>query len=181
MNRSRPFGTMSTHAALFGIFVVVALAALPAGAQGPGGPNGVEVQIRAENRSTDDKPFCGVGGGQVGDRLSVDAFMATSGAVTGTARFETASGDVTDIDINRLFAFTVCSGNACGGFLLQNSGNQNTVPIWFNDFFPTTTLIPGIPAGPAGFVNVEIPRGCNNTISTFTPGVDHVNVQIKFR
>src|SRR5262245_9703926 len=69
--------------------------------QGPGGPAGVEIQIRAENRSTSDTPFCGVGGGMVGDRLKVDAFMDMNGIVTGRAVFEDANGAVTVIDLNR--------------------------------------------------------------------------------
>ena len=163
------------------LFVVVPClsvlaSAMPAYAQGPGGPNGVDIQIRAENRSTDDTPFCGVGGGEVGDRLSVDAFMDTSGVVSGTARFEPATGPATVIDVDRMFTFSPCApGTECGGILLQNDANNNTVPIWVNDFFPTVGL--GSPA----LVNVELPRGCGNTKSTFTPGVDKVTVQIRFR
>lgn len=149
--------------------------ASPVFAQGPGGPNGVDILIRAENRSTADRPFCGIGGGAVGDKLSVDAFMDTNGVVSGTARFEPASGPTTVIDINRMFAFSVCSPSNCGGILVQNQANQNTVPIWVNDFFPTSFgLSPAL-------VNVELPRGCANTKSTFTPGVDKVTVQLKFR
>lgn len=129
---------------------------------------GVDILIRAENRSTADRPFCGVGGGAVGDKLWVDAFMDTNGVVSGTARFEPASGPTTVIDINRMFAW----GN---GILVQNQANQNTVPIWVNDYFPTSFGL-----NPA-LVNVELPRGCGNTKSTFTPGVDKVTVQLKFR
>jgi hypothetical protein len=146
--------------------------AAPSAAQGPGGPNGVDIMIRAENRSTADTPFCGVGGGLVGDRLDVDAFMSTDGDVTGTARFEDANGVVTVIDLDRMFTFAICPGG-CGGILVQNNANQNTVPIWVNDF-----LISGLGAN---LVNVELPRGCVNTKSTFTPGIDKVTVQIKFR
>jgi hypothetical protein len=161
------------------LFVVVPClsvlaSAVPAYAQGPGGPDGVDILIRAENRSTDDRPFCNVGGGEVGDKLFVDAFMDTSGVVTGTARFEPATGPSTVIDINRMFTFSILAG-AGGGILVQNQANQNTVPIWINDFFPTSGL--GSPA----LVNVELPRGCGNTKSTFTPGVDKVTMQIKFR
>jgi hypothetical protein len=143
-------------------------------AQGPGGPNGVDILIRAQNRSTSDTPFCGVGGGKIGDRLDVDAFMDTNGVVTGTARFQDADGAVTFINLDRMFAFGICSGG-CGGLLVQNNASQNTVPIWFNDFFPSAFgLTPAL-------VNVEIPRGCSHTKSTFTPGVDKVTVEIKFR
>jgi hypothetical protein len=79
--------------------------------QGPGGPAGVDLKIRAQNRSTTDTPFCGIGGGMVGDRLDVDAFMDTNGVVTGRRGFRT----------------------------------------------------------------------CENTQSTFTPGVDKLTMEIKFR
>jgi hypothetical protein len=153
---------------LIGACAVVAAAAPPAYAQGPGGPNGVDIQIRAQNRSNADTPFCGVGGGLIGDRLEVDAFMSTDGVVTGTARFEDANGAITVISLDRMFAFA-------NGILVQNNANQNTVPIWVNDFFPSTLNL-----NPA-LVNVELPRGCGNTKSTFTPGVDKVTMQIKFR
>lgn len=145
-------------------------------AQGTGGPNGVDILIRAENRVTTDTPFCGVGGGMVGDRLTVDAFMDTAGVVTGMARFEDATGHATVIDLNRMFAFSICNPSNCGGLLVQNQANQNTVPIWFNDFFVNI----GSGLSPA-LVNVELPRGCAHTKSTFTPGLDKVTVQIKFR
>jgi hypothetical protein len=155
--------------------ILVGAAASQAFAQGPGGPNGVEIQIRAENRSTSDTPFCYVGGGMVGDKLKVDAFMDTAGVVTGTATFEDANGNVTDIELDRMFAFSICNPANCGGILVQNQANQNTVPIWFNDFFP------GFVGSSAAQLNVELPRGCTNTKSTFTPGLDKVTMQIKFR
>jgi hypothetical protein len=167
---------LSRLATLFVVACLLVIAsAFSSYAQGPGGPNGVDILIRAENRSTEDRPFCGVGGGAVGDKLFVDAFMDTNGSVSGTARFEPASGSVTVIDINRMFAFSICSPSNCGGILIQNQANQNTVPIWINDFFPTS-----FGYNPA-LVNVELPRGCGNTKSTFTPGVDKVTVQLKFR
>jgi hypothetical protein len=136
-------------------------------AQGPLGPNGVDILVRAENRSTADRPFCGSGGGKIGDTLTVDAFMNSTGVMTGTARFEDADGNVTLIELDRMFGF----GNAVGGgVLIQNQGNQNTAAIWLNDFFANPVL-----------VNVELPRGCGNTVSTFTPGVDKVTVQLKFK
>lgn len=159
--------------------ILVGLAASQAFAQGPGGPNGVEIQIRAENRSTADTPFCHIGGGMVGDTLKVDAFMDMAGLVTGTATFEDANGNVTEINLNRLFAFSICSPANCGGILVQNQANQNTVPIWFNDFFPNFPS--PTPFGSPALVNVELPRGCANTKSTFTPGVDKVTMQITFR
>ena len=135
------------------------------GAQGPGGPAGVDIKIRAQNRSTTDTPFCGVGGGMVGDRLDADLFMDTNGTVTGTARFENALHQVEVIDIDSLFGFGP-------GLVAQNVANQNTVAIWMSDLLlPLSTSL----------VNVELPRGCGNTKSTFTPGVDKVTLQITFR
>jgi len=138
-------------------------------AQGPGGPGGADILIRAENRSTADTPFCGVGGGQVGDRLRVDAFMNMDGEVTGRAVFEDANGVVTNIRIDRLF--TDVLGLAT---LVQNQTNQNTIAIWMSDFLPSFN-------SPTALVNVELPRGCGNTVSTFTPGIDKVTMEIKFR
>jgi hypothetical protein len=151
--------------------IVAVAAAARAHAQGPGGPNGVDILIRAENRSISDVPWCGTGPGQVGDRLTVDAFMNQDGVVTGQARFEAADGTVTLIPLDRMFGF---AGNFFpangGGFLVQNNANQNTVPIWTNDVAVNPVL-----------VNVELPRGCQNTVSTFTAGLDKVTVELKFR
>ena len=155
------------YALLCGSCTLMVVTAPTAYAQGPGGPNGVDILIRAQNRSTADTPFCGVGGGMVGDRLDVEAFMSTSGHVMGTARFEDANGVVTVINLDRMFSFGQ-------GLLVQNQADQNTVPIWINDFFFSLGLNPAL-------INVELPRGCQNTKSTFTPGVDKVTAQIKFR
>jgi hypothetical protein len=157
-------------AVLVGLTLLVMMRSTPTlYGQGPGGPAGVDIQIRAQNRSTADTPFCGVGGGMVGDKLSVDAFMDMNGIVTGRAVFEDANGAVTVIDLNRLFTFA-----AGGGLLLQNQASQNTVPIWISDNLGLGGLSPAL-------VNVELPRGCGNTVSTFTPGVDKITMQIKYR
>ena len=142
----------------------------PALAQGPGGPAGVDIKIRAQNRATSDTPFCGVGGGMIGDRLDVDAFMDQNGVVTGTARFQNALGAVTVIELNREFAYF-------GGLLVQNQVSQDTVAIWMSDDFASYVPAALYPA----LVNVELPRGCGNTVSTFTPGIDKVTMEIKFR
>ena len=154
--------------ALAGLCVVLIMATPEAAnAQGAGGPDGVDIKIRALNRSTDDTPFCNVGGGEVGDRLAVDAFMDQDGLVTGTAVFEDADGAVTEIELDRLFPYF-------GGMLAQNQASQDTVPIWMWDQTASGGLT-------AALINVELPRGCGNTVSTFTPGVDMVTMQIKFR
>ena len=99
----------------------------------------------------------------------VDAFMDQDGTVTGKAVFKSAGGAVTTIELNRLFPFF-------GGVLVQNQVSQNTVPIWMFD----KTASSGFTT-PAALVNVELPRGCGNTVSTFTPGVDKVTMEIKYR
>jgi hypothetical protein len=153
---------------VLGILVSMA-PSTPVRAQGPGGPAGVSIKIRAINRSTTDRPFCAAGGGMVGDRLDVDAFIDVDGTVEGTARFENAVHQVTVIELDRAFAFF-------GGILLQNFASQETVPIWMTDAVSGAAWAPALV-----LVNVELPRGCTNTVSTFTPGVDKVTMEIKFK
>jgi len=148
-----------------GLVLVALVTPQVARAQGRGGPAGVDIKIRALNQSINDTPFCGVGPGMLGDKLAVDAFMDMNGVVTGIARFEDANGVVTMIQIDRQFGFGP-------GVLVQNSASQSTVAIWASD-----SLLPMSPA----LVNVEIPRNCINTRSTFTPGVDKVTMQMNFR
>lgn len=136
-------------------------------------PPGFDIKIRAQNRSTTDTPFCGIGGGEKGDRLDVDAFMAPDGTVTGQARFEANDGTVTMFDVGAVFPFDV-GGGLGGGIVLQDASLAGpVVAIWMNSL----TLAPSMPI----LVNFEAPRGCGNTVSTFTPGVDKVTVQIKSR
>jgi hypothetical protein len=164
---NRKFGGTQRLNVLALACLVTVTVVVPLHGQGPGGPAGVDIQIRAINRSTADTPFCGVGGGRVGDKLRVDAFMDMNGIVTGTAEFESADGVVTLIDLDRLFDFG-------GGLVTQNEASQNTVAIWISDFFPFFGASPAL-------VNVEVPRGCETTLSTFTPGVDKLTMQIRFR
>lgn len=132
------------------------------------GQEGMDIKIRAQNRSVDDTPsFCsGVGPGMKGDRLDVDVTTSSDGSATGTARFETADGTVTLMNIDRVVVFF-------GGLLLEDTTSLNVVPIWFGN----TETGPGNLA-PA-HINVEMPRGCLNTQSTFTVGADKVTLQIK--
>jgi hypothetical protein len=74
---------------------------------------------------------------------------------------------VTEIELDRLFGFF-------SGVLVQNDASQETVPIWMWDDVASGGLT-------AALVNVELPRGCENTVSTFTPGVDKITMRIKFR
>ncbi|MGD2074439.1 MAG: hypothetical protein PVG38_05895 [Gammaproteobacteria bacterium] len=132
------------------------------------GQEAMDIKIRAQNRTMDDTPsFCpGIGPGQKGDRLDVDVTTASDGSAVGTARFEDANGAVTLMNIDRVVVFF-------GGLLLEDTSTLNVVPIWFGN----TETGPGNLA--PSHVNVEIPRGCLNTQSTFTVGVDKVTLQIK--
>ncbi len=123
----RKLAAVTVGLVLTGLALVLMMAGTSAVYAGQFGPNGVDIKIRAQNRSTDDTPHCGVGADLIGDRLDVDAFMNPTGFVTGTARFEDANGMVTIIDIDRLFAFTV--GTDGGGVLVQNEISGNTVAI----------------------------------------------------
>ena len=97
MRNPKMVRSYSRFVAVAGLGFVMAMAEPPtAFGQGPGGPAGVDVKIRAQNRSVNDTPFCGVGGGMRGDRLDVDVFMDTNGLVTGTATFEDALGGAVD-------------------------------------------------------------------------------------
>ena len=154
----------------FGMAIVIAIAIVSMPAVVNAEPPGVDIKVRAQNRSMDDTPFCGIGGGQKGDRLDVDAFMDPSGLATGTARFEAADGTVTEFNIDSIFPFFL-GGDDGGGLVLQDlADTEHVVAIWMDSLSSKPNL-----------VNVELPRGCGNTQSTFTPGVDKVTVQIKFR
>jgi len=137
-------------------------------ANAQGNKEGLDIKIRAENRAVGDTPFCGVGAGSRGDRLKVDVSTDVSGVALGTAEFIAADGTVVFMNIDRVFSFF-------GGLALLDSTNRNTVAIWFGDLEED-----GGTVAPA-HVNVEFPRGCNNTVSTFTVNVDKATVQIKFQ
>jgi hypothetical protein len=133
------------------------------------GHDGLTIKVRAQNTSIDDTPqFCpGIGPGLLGDRLDIDVTTDASGAAAGVARFEDAYGNVTEIAIDRVFVFF-------GGLLLQNAATQDAIPIWFGE-----TEIVGEQNYAPAHINVELPRGCLNTVSTFTIGQDKVTLQIK--
>ncbi len=123
---------------------------------------GVSIKIDAKNKSNQDTPsFCpGAGGGEVGDRLKAKVFTDHSGVTTGTATFTSASGVVTTFNIDQVFGFFA-------GIALADTSTGNVIPIWLGDDYSPI------------HVNVELPQGCVNTVSTFTSGVDKVVVQIK--
>ena len=147
--------------------VVFAIPMLLATAVQAAGQEELDIKIRAQNRSTDDTTnLCGMGPGLKGDRLDVDVSVASDGSATGVARFEDANGNVTLMDIDRVVVFFA-------GLLLEDTSTNNVVPIWFGN---TETGAGNL--APA-HINVEIPRGCGNTQSTFTVGQDKVTLQIK--
>ncbi len=122
---------------------------------------GVTIKINAQNKSITDTPFCEIGQGKKGDKLKVNVFTDLSGVTTGTAVFTDADHQTTTLHIDTVVTFF-------GGVLLEESSSGNVVAIWLTD-----------DQAPA-FVNVELPGGCGNTVSTFTVGVDTVGLQIKF-
>ncbi len=130
------------------------------------GQEGMDIKIRAQNRSIDDTTtFCGLGAGLKRDRLDVDVSTDSDGNAVGTARFEDGNGAVTLMDIDNVFVFF-------GGLALQDSILGNTVAIWFGKIEGGTNYAPA-------HINVEFPRGCTNSMSTFTVGEDKVTLQIK--
>ena len=155
-------GWLKVVAAAVFVFVAMPLAGIVEGA----GQEGVDIKIRAENRSTDDTPFCGIGPGMKGDRLQADVQTFSDGSAVGTARFEDAYGNVTLMNIDRVVVFY-------GGLLLEDTSTNYVVPIWFGN-----TETGGGNLAPA-HINVEFPRGCGSTQSTFTVGTDKVTLQIK--
>ena len=134
--------------------------------------SGLKITIHAQNRFDTDVPFCGVGGGMVGDRLDVNVSMDVTGAVTGTAEFQDAIGNVTVIDVAHITSFF-------SGIVLTDAAGVNAIAIWMTDDPALTS--PSAFASSQTYVNVELPRGCGNTRSTFTPGVDRVDLDIKYQ
>ena len=127
----------------------------------------LRIHVVARNLSALDTPFCGVGVGLVGDELEVDVRTDLSGVTTGTATFTPEGGPVVTLNIDRVFAFNLFSFFfGIGGLVLRESSTGNTVALWLNDR-----------SAPA-HVNVELPGGCLNTVSTFTAGVDVLSMQI---
>jgi len=123
--------------------------------------SGWTIRINAINLSTTDTAVCGGGEGLRGDKLQVNVFTDLSGVSSGTATFEDATGHITTLNIDTVLGFGP-------GIVLIDSSTNNAVPIWLDD-----TIAPAR-------VTVEIPRGCENTICTFTLGVDPVRLQITF-
>lgn len=153
------------------ILLLFLAATLPAATFAHGNKDGLDIKIRAENRSDADTPaFCPESGspGLVGDRLDADVTTGPDGSATGTAVFTGADGSQIVMNIDQVFVYF-------GGLALLDSNTRNTVAIWLGD---------GEEGGPSFspvHISVEIFRGCANTISTFTVDVDKVTTQIKFQ
>jgi hypothetical protein len=128
---------------------------------------GVTITIKAQNKSDQDTPFCGTGGGLVGDKLAVSVATDLSGTTTGTATLTRGTAILTSEILSPITLHIDAVEGFFGGILLRETSTNNVIPIWLDD-------------GNAPFhVNVELPQGCGNTVSTFTSGVDKVSVQIK--
>lgn len=152
-------------------FVLVLAATIPAATFAHGNKDGLDIKIRAQNRSDSDTPaFCPESGspGLVGDRLDADVSTGPDGSAAGTAVFTGADGTEIVMNIDRVFVYF-------GGLALMDSTTRNTVAIWLGD---------AEEAGPSYspvHISVEIFRGCGNTISTFTVDVDKVTTQISYQ
>lgn len=164
---TRPFATT----ALLATALLIVTAASPGPTFAHGNKDGLDIMIRAQNRSDADTPaLCPEVGspGMVGDRLDADVSTGPDGSATGTAVFTGADGTEIVMDIDKVFVYF-------GGLALMDSTTRNTIAIWLGDEEE---------AGPnysPVHISVEIFRGCGNTISTFTVDVDKVTTQIKFQ
>ncbi len=128
---------------------------------------GVSITIKAQNKSNEDTPFCGIGGGLVGDKLAVSVVTDLSGTTTGTAILTRGPAMLTT-EIFSPITLHIDEVSVFGsGILLRESSTDKVVAIWLTD-----------DSAPL-HVNVELPRGCENTVSNFTSGVDKLSVQIK--
>ncbi len=141
-----------------GLLALVTLVASAGAVHAPG--EGLKIKIKAQNQSSVDTPFCGIGGGLVGDLLVANVVTDLSGVTTGAATFKPAAGPAITLNVDQVFSF------CCGGIALADSSTNNVIAIWLDD-----SLAPV-------HVNVELPRGCENTKSTFTAGVDKLSLQI---
>lgn len=151
--------------------VFILAATLPATALAHGNKDGLDIKIRAQNRSDADTPaFCPETGlpGLVGDRLDADVTTEADGTAEGTAVFTGADGTEIIMEIDQVFVYF-------GGLALMDSSTRNTIAIWLG------TAEEAGPSYNPVHISVEIFRGCGNTISTFTVDVDKVTTQIKFQ
>ncbi len=130
---------------------------------------GVSITIKAQNKSTQDRPFCGTGGGLVGDKLTVSVVTDLSGNTTGTATLTRGTAILTSEILSPITLHIDAVEGFSGGVLLRETSTNYVIAVWLDDRFSPV------------HVNVELPQGCENTVSTFTSGVDKVSVQIKVK
>ena len=162
---ARPMAAMHLIVAAIFLLAVTASNALLAN----GNKEGLDIKVRAQNRSVDDTPaLCpGTGAGLKGDSLTVDIATSIDGTPSGRAIFAGDDGTVIDMNIDQVFVYF-------GGLALMDSSTRDTVAIWLGN------VEEGGPNLNPVHVSVESPRGCGNTISTFTVDADKVTTQIKF-
>lgn len=150
---------------------IVILTATPFPSFAHGNKEGLDIKIRAQNRSDADTPaLCPDTGapGLVGDRLDADVSTGHDGTATGTAVFQGSDGTEVVMNIDKVFVYF-------GGLALMDTSTRNTVAIWLGDEEEV-----GPNYNPV-HISVEVSRGCENTISTFTVDVDKVTTQINFQ
>jgi hypothetical protein len=160
-----------TAAAVLSVALLTLAASVPLDVSAQGNKSGLDIQIRAQNRATHDTPsFCpSVGGyGLKGDRLDVNVSTSLDGTPTGTAVFSGADGTSYLLNIDKVFVYF-------GGLALMDSTTRDTVAIWLGN------VEEGGPNLNPVHVSLEAPRGCENTVATFTVDVDKVTTQIKFQ
>lgn len=156
--------------ALLAAALFTVAAAVPDSAYAWGNKSGLDIMVRAQNRSIDDTPaLCpGTGPGLKGDRLDVDVSTGLDGTPSGTALFRRADGTSYTLNIDTVFVYF-------GGLALMDSTTRATVAIWLGK------AEEGGPNLNPVHVSLESPRGCGNTVATFTVDVDMVTTQIKFQ
>ena len=165
-NPARPVAAMPCIAAVLFLMSAAASNALLAN----GNKEGLDIKVRAQNRSVDDTPaLCpGTGPGLKGDSLTVDIATSIDGTPSGRAIFTGDDGTIIDMNVDQVFVYF-------GGLALMDSTTRDTVAIWLGN------VEEGGPNLNPVHVSVESPRGCANTISTFTVDADKVTTQIKFQ
>ena len=110
----------------------------------------------------------GTGPGLPGYTLDVEVATGIDGTPSGTAVFAGNDGTSIVINVDQVFVFF-------GGLALMDSATRDTVAIWLGN------VEEGGPNFNPVHVSLESPRGCGNTISTFTVDSDKVTTQIKFQ
>jgi hypothetical protein len=166
----QPLLKLLTPTALLAAALFTLAAAVPDNAYAQGNKSGLDIKIRAENRSIDDTPaLCpGTGPGLKGDRLDVDVSTGLDGTPSGTALFSRADGTSYVLNVDTVFVYF-------GGLALMDSTTRGTVAIWLGN------VEEGGPNLNPVHVSLEAPRGCGNTVATFTVDADKVTTQVKFQ